>query len=120
VKVDELNIDAITSPEHPDQSEVRRYICDDCGFYRVDCVFSRRCDLETRSSPLPREQDCTVDKWCLNIGTEFRDADFTQAARNYVLRHHAATIPDRDEARRGIAGDRCCGRPDRVGIRDLG
>jgi hypothetical protein len=67
----------------------------------------------------PREQDCTVDKWCLNISTEFRDADFTQAARYYVLRHLAATIPDRDEAWRGITGDRCCDRHNRARIHDL-
>jgi hypothetical protein len=68
---------------------------------------------------IARERDCTVDDLCLNIGNEFPDADFTQAARYYVCANSPRQSPDRDEARRGIAGDRCCGRRNRVGIRDL-
>jgi hypothetical protein len=68
---------------------------------------------------IARERDCTVDDLCLNIGNEIPDANFTQAARYYVCANSPRQSPDRDEAWRGIAGDRCCGRCNQLRIRDL-
>jgi hypothetical protein len=34
-----LNIGPITTQEHPNPSEIRRYIDDEDGFYGFDCVF---------------------------------------------------------------------------------
>jgi hypothetical protein len=39
LNIDELNIGPITTPEHPDPTEIRRYIRDDYGFYGFDTVF---------------------------------------------------------------------------------
>ena len=119
MKIDELNIDAITIPEHPDPSEIRRYIRYDCGFYGVDCVFLEDATWKHALHHCLESRTARSTNGALNIGTEFRDADFTQAARYSVLRHLAATIPDRDEAWRGITLDRCCGRHNRAGIHDL-
>jgi predicted DNA-binding ribbon-helix-helix protein len=94
VNIDELNIGPITTPEHPDPTEIRRYIRDDYGFYGFDTVFVEDATWKVLCD-IAREQDCTVDELCLTIGDEFPDAaDFTQAARYYVLRHIAAKIPD--------------------------
>jgi predicted DNA-binding ribbon-helix-helix protein len=93
VIIDELNIGPITTPEHPDPAEIRRYIRDDYGFYGFDTVFVEDATWKTLCD-IAREQDCTVDELCLTIGNEFPDADFAQAARYYVLRYLAAKIPD--------------------------
>ena len=92
MKIDELNIGPITTPEHPDPTEIRPSIRSDYGFHDFDCVFledatwNALCDIAG-------ELDCTVDDLCLTIGHEFPNADFTQAARYTVLRHYAAKIP---------------------------
>ena len=39
MKVDELNISPITTPEHADLTEIRRYIRDDHDPYGFDTVF---------------------------------------------------------------------------------
>ena len=91
MKIDELNIGPITTPEHPDPSEIRGYIDDEYGLYGFDWVF-----LEDATWTPVRHCSRTglhVDDLCLNIGNEFPDADFTRAARYYVLRQLAATIP---------------------------
>jgi hypothetical protein len=93
MKIDELNIGPITTPEHPDPTEIRRYIRDNYGFYTFDCGFLEDATWNALCA-IAAEQDCTVDDLCLTIGHEFPDADFTQAARSYVLRHYAAKIPD--------------------------
>jgi predicted DNA-binding ribbon-helix-helix protein len=93
VNIDELNIGPITTPEHPDPTEIRRYIRDDYGFYGFDTVFVEDATWNVLCD-IAREQDCTVDDLCLTIGDEFPDtADFTQTARYYVLRHLAAKLP---------------------------
>jgi predicted DNA-binding ribbon-helix-helix protein len=52
-----------------------------------DATWNALCDIA-------REQHGTVDDLCLTIGDEFSDAaDFTQAARYYVLRPLAAKLP---------------------------
>jgi predicted DNA-binding ribbon-helix-helix protein len=91
MKLDELNIGPITTPEHP--SELRRYIRDDHGFYGFDCLVLEDATWNALGD-IAQERDCTVDDLCLRIGDEFPDADFAQAARYYVLRHIAAKIPD--------------------------
>jgi predicted DNA-binding ribbon-helix-helix protein len=94
VNIDELNIGPITTPEHPDPTEIRRYIRDDYGFYGFDTVFVEDATWKVLCD-IAREQDCTVDDLCLTIANEFPDAaDFTQTARYYVLRHLAAKLPD--------------------------
>jgi predicted DNA-binding ribbon-helix-helix protein len=65
--------------------------------FLVHATWNALCDIA-------RERDCTVDDLCLNIGNEFPDADFTQAAQYYVCANSPRQSPDRDEARRGIAG----------------
>ena len=59
------------------------------GFYTFDCGFLEDATWNALCA-IAAEQDCTVDDLCLTIGHEFPDADFTQAARSYVLRHYAA------------------------------
>jgi predicted DNA-binding ribbon-helix-helix protein len=93
MKVDELNISPITTPEHPDPTDIRGYIRDDYGFYGFDTVFVEEATWKALCG-IAGEKDCTVDDLCLTIGHEFPDADFTQTARYYVLRHITGKIPD--------------------------
>ena len=93
MKIDELNIGPITTPEHPDPTEIRRSIRGDYGFYGFHCVFLE--DVTSNAlCDIANERDCTVDDLCLTVRHEMPDADFTQAARYTVLRHYAAKIPD--------------------------
>jgi hypothetical protein len=114
MKSDELNIDpeslhrSIPTRERSGDTSTTGYT-----FYGFDCVFLEDATWNALCG-IAVEPDYTVDDLCLNIGNEFPDADFTQAARYYVCANSPPQSPDRDQARRGIAGDRCCGRRNRV------
>jgi hypothetical protein len=71
MKVDELNISPITTPEHPDPTDIRRYIRDDYGFYGFDTVFVEEATWKALCG-IAGEKDCTVDDLCLQKGAILR------------------------------------------------
>jgi predicted DNA-binding ribbon-helix-helix protein len=92
VRIEQVHIGPITTPDCPDPTEIPRYIRDDDGYYGFDTVFVEDVTWKVLCD-IAREQDCTVDDLCLTISNEFpAAADFTQAARYYVLRTLAKKI----------------------------
>lgn len=83
----------ITTAEHPDPTEARRYINDPDGFYGFDYVFLEDATWNALCE-IAQECGCTVDELCKDIEFNFAsDEDFAPAARAYVLHYIAEHIP---------------------------
>jgi predicted DNA-binding ribbon-helix-helix protein len=94
MKIEEIHIGPITTPDCPDPTESPRYIRDDYGFYGFDTVFLEEATWKALCE-IARERGCTVDELCSDIELNFAPGEpFEQAARFYVLRHLTEKIPD--------------------------
>ena len=96
MNIEQIFSQPITTTEHPDPTEARRYIDDPDGFYGHDYVL-----LEDAAwnglCEIARERGCTVDELCKDIEFNFAPDDhFAPAARHYVLRY-IEQIPDNIE-----------------------
>jgi hypothetical protein len=90
---EEIIIKPITTPEHPDPTEWRRFIHDENGFYGHDTVFLKDATWNALCE-IAHEQGRTVDGLCCDIDLNFAPGEpFAQAARRYVARYLAG-IPD--------------------------
>jgi predicted DNA-binding ribbon-helix-helix protein len=96
VKIEQIHIGPITTPDCPDPTESPRYIRDDYGFYGLDTVFLEDATWKALSE-IACERGCTVDELCSDIELNFAPGEpFAPAARRYVLRT-LADIPDNIE-----------------------
>jgi predicted DNA-binding ribbon-helix-helix protein len=94
--LDEIVMKPITTPEHPDPTECRRFIHDENGFYGYDYVFLEDATWHALRE-IAHEQGRTVDGLCSDIDLNFAPGDpFAPAARRYVARY-LADIPDNIE-----------------------
>jgi predicted DNA-binding ribbon-helix-helix protein len=94
--LDEIVMKPITTPEHPDPTECRRFIHDENGFYGYDYVFLEDATWHALCE-IAHEQGRTVDGLCSDIDLNFAPGDpFAPAARRYVARY-LADIPDNIE-----------------------
>jgi predicted DNA-binding ribbon-helix-helix protein len=96
VKVEEIHIGPITTPDYPDPTESPRTIRDDYGFYGFDTVSLEDATWNALCE-IARERGCTVDELCSDIELNFSPGEpFATAARRYVVRY-LAEIPDNIE-----------------------
>jgi hypothetical protein len=87
--LDDIFMKPITTPEHPDPTEARRYIRDDDGFYGYDYVFLEDATWNALCE-IAHERGCTVDELCCDIDLNFAPSEpFALAARRYVARYLA-------------------------------
>jgi predicted DNA-binding ribbon-helix-helix protein len=94
--LDEIFIKPITTPEHPDPTEWRRFIHDEYGFYGYDYVFLEDATWNALGE-IAREKGSTVDELWSDIDLNFAPGEpFAPAARRYVARY-LADIPDNIE-----------------------
>ena len=86
MKDEQIILKPITTPEHPNPAEVRRYIRNNDGFYSYDYVFLEDTTWNALCH-IACEKDCTVDDLCIDIDLNFSPGEpFASAARHYVLR----------------------------------
>jgi predicted DNA-binding ribbon-helix-helix protein len=96
MKIDEIRIRPITTPDCPDPTEIARYIRADYGFCGFDTVFLEEATWKALYE-IAHEKGCTVDELCGDIELNFAPGEpFAPAARHYVLRY-LADIPDNIE-----------------------
>src|SRR5271170_1969354 len=99
--LDDIFMKPITTPEHPDPTEARRYIRDDDGFYGYDYVFLEDATWNALCE-IAHERGCTVDELCCDIDLNFAPSEpFALAARRYVARY-LADIPGNIELPRNF------------------
>jgi hypothetical protein len=96
VKVEEIHIEPITTPDYPDPTESPRTIRDDYGFYGFDIVSLEDATWNALRE-IARARGCTIDELCGDIELNFAPGEpFAPAARRYVVRY-LAEIPDNIE-----------------------
>jgi predicted DNA-binding ribbon-helix-helix protein len=96
VRIEQIRIGPITTPDCPDPTESPRYIRDDYGFYGFDTVFLEDATWKALCE-IARERGCAVDELCSDIELNFAPGEpFAPAARRYVF-HTLADIPDNIE-----------------------
>jgi predicted DNA-binding ribbon-helix-helix protein len=87
----------VTTVEHPDPTETRRYIRDDDGFYGYDYVYVEDATWNALCH-IAGERGCTVDELCCHIDLNFAPGElFAPAARAYVLHYITEHIPEDSE-----------------------
>ena len=92
VEIIHLNVEPITTPEHPDPALIPRHIC-------LDGRHTRILQLEAAAwillDSIAHEQGITLDELCSDIAEVTAPAaTFAQAARCYIIGHLAEEIPD--------------------------
>jgi hypothetical protein len=89
-KLDEIFMKPITTPEHPDPTEWRRFIHDEYGFYGYDYVFLEDATWNALCE-IAHERGCSVDELCGDIDLNFAPGEpIAPAARHYVMRYIGA------------------------------
>jgi hypothetical protein len=66
VKLEQITIEPITTPDCPDSTKSPRTIRDDDGFYGFDTVFLEDATWNALCE-IARERGCTVDELCSDI-----------------------------------------------------
>jgi predicted DNA-binding ribbon-helix-helix protein len=94
VKIEEIHIGPITTPDCPDPAEIPRTIRDDDGFYGYDTVFLEDATWKALGA-VAGDEDRTVHDLCAHIDLNFaHGGDFAPPARLYVPRYVADHIPE--------------------------
>ena len=92
MRVEQIHIGPITTPDCPDPTESPRYIHDDYGLYGFDMVFLEDATWHALCE-IARERGSTVDELCSDIDLNFAPGEpFAPATRRYVARY-LADIP---------------------------
>jgi predicted DNA-binding ribbon-helix-helix protein len=93
MNIEQIFSQPITTAEHPDLTETRRYIDDLNGFYGFDYIFLEDATWNALRH-IAGDRGCTVDELCCHIDLNFApDESFAPAARAYVLHYVAEHIP---------------------------
>jgi predicted DNA-binding ribbon-helix-helix protein len=96
VRIEQIHIGPITTPDCPDPTESPRYIRDDYGLYGFDTVFLEDATWHALCE-IAHERGSAVDELCSGIELNFAPGEpFAPAARRYVARY-LADIPDNIE-----------------------
>jgi hypothetical protein len=74
VKVEQIIIEPITTPDCPDPTEIARTIRDDDGFYGYDTVFLEEATWKALCE-IARERGRTVEELCGDIELNFAPGD---------------------------------------------
>ena len=86
MRIEQIHIGPITTPDCPDPAESLRYIRDDDGFDGFDTVFLEDATWKALCE-IARERGCTVDGLCDDIELNFAPGEpFAPAARHYLVR----------------------------------
>jgi hypothetical protein len=95
MNIQKILMHPITTPDHPDPVETRRFIDDEYDFYGYDYVFLEDATWNALGH-IARDQRCSVDELCCTIALSLGhdDVPFAAAARAYVLRTIAGYTPD--------------------------
>jgi hypothetical protein len=74
VRIEQIHIGPITTPDCPDPTESPRYIREDDGFYGFDTVSLEDATWNALCE-IVRERGCTVDELCSDIELNFAPAN---------------------------------------------